>query len=428
MCFDSIDQIGFQLIIVHSKPSASTVVGLAGPDHSMGRLYRNVPNLSVSLLGSIDNPIVNWGNLSSHVVANSVVSDVMSTIVSSAGGGDGQNSKGSKDQLEAHEDPSAPKMMLFPGWYLRSKPWSGDFRDGKWSDQEAISELLRVERDSELEYTQEELNAVPTPDESSEISKPIEFLVSHGKAPQELCDTICNLNAVSTSIGLGGMHLVIFRVEGNHRLPPTTLSPGDMVCVRICDRRGASATSCMQGFVNNLGEDGCSISIALESRHGDPTFSKLFGKFVRIDRIPRLADTLTYERNCEALMLLRKNGLLKKNPSINIVATLFGDQEDVSYLQENPLVDWDEAELDGKSESGNFDDSQRKEMQNMRNCYDSLLSAVAATTNIAYGSGYAVVTHRDPLLMATWTMYLYSTLTEDHEIPRCSRCDVFRRR
>ena len=91
------------------------------------------------------------------------------------------------------------------------------------------------------------------------------------------------------------MHLVLFRVEGNHRLPPTTLSPGDMVCVRTCDNRGAGATSCMQGFVNNLGEDGCSISIALESRHGDPTFSKLFGKTIRIDRIPGLADALTYE-------------------------------------------------------------------------------------------------------------------------------------
>lgn len=88
---------------------------------------------------------------------------------------------------------------------------------------------------------------------------------------------------------------MLFRVEGNHRLPPTTLSPGDMVCVRICDSRGAGATSCMQGFVHNLGEDGSSISVALESRHGDPTFSKLFGKSVRIDRIQGLADTLTYE-------------------------------------------------------------------------------------------------------------------------------------
>lgn len=97
------------------------------------------------------------------------------------------------------------------------------------------------------------------------------------------------------STGLGGMHLVLFRVEGNHRLPPTTLSPGDMVCVRVCDSRGACATSCIQGFVHNLGEDGCTISVALESRHGDPTFSKLFGKSVRIDRIQGLADTLTYE-------------------------------------------------------------------------------------------------------------------------------------
>ncbi|XP_043815132.1 DNA-binding protein SMUBP-2 isoform X2 [Manihot esculenta] len=223
-----------------------------------------------------------------------------------------------------------------------------------------MSELLRIERDAELEFTQEELNAVPTRDESSDASKPIEFLVSHGQAQQELCDTICNLYADSTSTGLGGMHLVVFRVEGNHRLPPTTLSPGDMVCVRICDSRGAGATSCIQGFVNNLGEDGCSISVALESRHGDPTFSKLFGKSVRIDRIYGLADALTYERNCEALMLLQKNGLQKKNPSIAVVATLFGDKRDVTWLEENHLADWHEADMDGSLESTMFDDSQQK--------------------------------------------------------------------
>ncbi|KAF5749261.1 P-loop containing nucleoside triphosphate hydrolases superfamily protein isoform 2 [Tripterygium wilfordii] len=223
-----------------------------------------------------------------------------------------------------------------------------------------MSELLRIERDAELEFTQEELNAVPMPDESSDPSKPIEFLVSHGQAQQELCDTICNLYSVSTSTGLGGMHLVLFRVEGNHRLPPTNLSPGDMVCVRICDSRGAGATSCMQGFVNNLGEDGCSISVALESRHGDSTFSKLFRKSVRIDRIHGLADTLTYERNCEALMLLQKNGLQKKNPSIAAVVTLFGDKEDIRWLEENHFVDWDEAELDGLLGTETFDDSQRR--------------------------------------------------------------------
>ncbi|KAL6956950.1 hypothetical protein U1Q18_051298 [Sarracenia purpurea var. burkii] len=221
-----------------------------------------------------------------------------------------------------------------------------------------ISDLLRIERDAELEFTQEELNAVPTPDKSSDSPKAIEFLVSHGQADQELCDTICNLNAVSTSTGLGGMHLVLFRVEGNHRLPPTTLSPGDMVCVRTCDSRGAGATSCMQGVVNTLGEDGCSISVALESRHGDPTFSKLFGKNVRIDRIPGLADALTYERNCEALMMLQKKGLQKKNPSIAVVATLFGDKEDVVWLEENHLVGWEEAELDGLIDSENYDNSQ----------------------------------------------------------------------
>ncbi|XP_075648492.1 DNA polymerase alpha-associated DNA helicase A [Castanea sativa] len=222
-----------------------------------------------------------------------------------------------------------------------------------------MSELLRIERDSELEFTQEELDAVPTPDDTLDSSKPIEFLVTHGQAQQELCDTLCNLNAVSTSTGLGGMHLVLFRVEGNHRLPPTNLSPGDMVCVRECDSRGAGATSCLQGFVNNLGEDGCSISVALESRHGDPTFSKLFGKTVRIDRIHGLADTLTYERNCEALMLLQKNGLQKRNPSIAAVATLFGDKEDVAWLEENNLVDWAEG-LDEQSRPGSFDDSQQR--------------------------------------------------------------------
>ncbi|KAK7345951.1 hypothetical protein VNO77_16567 [Canavalia gladiata] len=223
-----------------------------------------------------------------------------------------------------------------------------------------MSELLCIERDAELEFTQEELDAVPRPDDTSDSSKPIDFLVSHSQPQQELCDTICNLNAISTSTGLGGMHLVLFKVEGNHRLPPTTLSPGDMVCLRTCDSRGAITTSCMQGFVNSFGDDGYSITVALESRHGDPTFSKLFGKSVRIDRIQGLADTLTYERNCEALMLLQKNGLRKKNPSISIVATLFGDEEDVEWLEKNYLADWAEEKLDGILGSETFDDSQRR--------------------------------------------------------------------
>lgn len=221
-----------------------------------------------------------------------------------------------------------------------------------------MSDLLRIERDAELEFTQEELNAVSSPNEKSNLKKPIEYLVSHGQSQQEQCDTICNLNAISSSTGLGGMHLVLFRVEGNNRLPPTTLSPGEMVCVRICNKRGAGATSCMQGYVNNLGEDGCSITVSLESRHGDPTFSKLFGKSVRIDRIHGLADALTYERNCEALMLLQKHGLQKKNPSLAVVATLFGDEEDLKCLEKNHIIEWGQVKLDKLIDREKFDTSQ----------------------------------------------------------------------
>lgn len=64
-----------------------------------------------------------------------------------------------------------------------------------------MSELLGIERDAELEFTQEELSAVPKPDEKSDSTKPTEYLVSHGQAQQEQCDTICNLNAISSSTG-----------------------------------------------------------------------------------------------------------------------------------------------------------------------------------------------------------------------------------
>ncbi|KAL0313745.1 UNVERIFIED_CONTAM: DNA-binding protein SMUBP-2 [Sesamum calycinum] len=194
-----------------------------------------------------------------------------------------------------------------------------------------MSDLLRIERDAELEFTQDELNAVPTPDDLSSSSKPIEFLVSHAQAEQELCDTICNLNAISTSTGLGGMHLVLFRVERNHRLPPLTFSR----------RHGL-------------------ISVALESRHGDPTFSKLFGKSIRIDRIQGLADAITYERNCEALMMLQKKGLQKKNSSRAVVTTIFGDKEDITRFEGNNLVDWSEVELSGLIDTKFYDSSQQR--------------------------------------------------------------------
>jgi superfamily I DNA and/or RNA helicase len=59
-------------------------------------------------------------------------------------------------------------------------------------------------------------------------------------------------------------------------------------------------------------------------------------------------------------MLLQKNGLQKKNPSIAVVATLFGDKGDVAWLEENNLVDWDEEELEGMLMTGTFDDSQER--------------------------------------------------------------------
>lgn len=59
-------------------------------------------------------------------------------------------------------------------------------------------------------------------------------------------------------------------------------------------------------------------------------------------------------------MLLQKNGLHKKNPSVGIVATLFGDEEDIAWLQENQVVDLSEANLDESLKNGFFDNSQKK--------------------------------------------------------------------
>ncbi|KAJ1283557.1 hypothetical protein BS78_03G137600 [Paspalum vaginatum] len=227
-----------------------------------------------------------------------------------------------------------------------------------------MADLLHLERNEELEFTQEELNATSMMQGKSEKPvQPVGYLVTHGQS-QEQCGTICNLKVVSSSTGLMGQHLALFRVEGSHKLPPSSLSPGDMVCVRTCNSQGEVSTSFMQGVVYNLGEDGCSITVALKSRHGDPIFSIFFGKSVRIDRIHVLADALTYERNCEALMLLQKRGLQKRNASIGVVATLFGEKEDVMKLEQNNLVDWGGLEVhdDGLFEryNYNFDPTQSK--------------------------------------------------------------------
>lgn len=59
-------------------------------------------------------------------------------------------------------------------------------------------------------------------------------------------------------------------------------------------------------------------------------------------------------------MLLQKNGLRKKNPSISVVATLFGDGEDVAWLEKNDLADWAEESLNGILGSETFDNSQQR--------------------------------------------------------------------
>ena len=60
-------------------------------------------------------------------------------------------------------------------------------------------------------------------------------------------------------------------------------------------------------------------------------------------------------------MLLQRNGLQKKNPSIAVVATLFGDDDDIEWLEENELIDWSEVDLDDEQlEIGDYDDSQRR--------------------------------------------------------------------
>jgi hypothetical protein len=64
-----------------------------------------------------------------------------------------------------------------------------------------MSELLGIERDAELEFTQEELSAVLKPEEISDSTEQTKYLVSHGQAQQEQCDTICNHNAISSSTG-----------------------------------------------------------------------------------------------------------------------------------------------------------------------------------------------------------------------------------
>eukprot|EP00897_Mesotaenium_endlicherianum_P006114 jgi/Mesen1/5530/ME000279S04740 len=157
---------------------------------------------------------------------------------------------------------------------------------------------------------------------------------------------------------LGGLHLVTLRPGRGQRLPPTTISPGDMVCVRIESRAAEKAgkllvagrpgdPSSLRGSVYSLGDDNASLAVAVETRYGDPVFSKLFGKLLRLDRISPLVDATTYDRNREALERLSRQGLQQKSPCHQVVLSLFGPQASC-HVAERPLstlVEPEEAEV-----------------------------------------------------------------------------------
>lgn len=221
-------------------------------------------------------------------------------------------------------------------------------------------ELLRIERDAELEATQESLDsasyvapqttttagqvvtlssaAMPTPGGGVSASAQEEDAAlalrlgaqepasgdEEDVADQERRDTISPVRAVKSSTGLGGSHLVSFRPSSGNHLPTSTISPGDMVCVRLMDKAGAATTECMRGRLYSLSEDGSTVTVSIDARYGDPACARLFGRAVRIDRISELADITTYQRNCDALEKLREQGLQCRNPSLKVVATLFG--------------------------------------------------------------------------------------------------------
>lgn len=59
-------------------------------------------------------------------------------------------------------------------------------------------------------------------------------------------------------------------------------------------------------------------------------------------------------------MMLQKKGLYKNNPSIAVVATLFGDKDDVTWLEDNSFTDWSESELKENKYIKNFDSTQKR--------------------------------------------------------------------
>ncbi|KAL4574777.1 hypothetical protein LXL04_021615 [Taraxacum kok-saghyz] len=59
-------------------------------------------------------------------------------------------------------------------------------------------------------------------------------------------------------------------------------------------------------------------------------------------------------------MMLQKKGLHKNNPSIAVVATLFGDKDDIKWLEANDFTDLTETDLSGTKNIENYDSAQRR--------------------------------------------------------------------
>ncbi|GAQ86967.1 DNA helicase [Klebsormidium nitens] len=170
------------------------------------------------------------------------------------------------------------------------------------------SELLEIERAAEVEATKRALDGAEMPVEEEDRDNSLRKIV-----------------VVRSYTGLGGQHLAQLRSVGppGKKLPPSAISPGDLVYLRPEGSAGPGWGEEMRGTVQSLGQDGATISIALEKRHGDPATAKLFGRVLRVDRVRELADGVTYERNLAALKALQKGGV--KAPAARVIRTLFGD-------------------------------------------------------------------------------------------------------
>jgi hypothetical protein len=77
------------------------------------------------------------------------------------------------------------------------------------------------------------------------------------------------------------------------------------------------------GSVHSLCEDEGRITVALESRYGDPTFSKLYCKSLRIDRTHGLTNAITYERNASSEGRFKKEEPAVQRVALVVIMVLF---------------------------------------------------------------------------------------------------------